>query len=92
MSYDARHRVYAAINYERTAQDKQWGGSAHDDDHSVDDWCDYIEKQVTLIRQSSAGTDPDHRFVKIAALAVAYLESQERWPSRKSAGRPGEER
>lgn len=69
---------------ERLAQDKQWGGPEHDDDHSSREFLAYIQKQVSKSEIELAGSKPDvadygrERFVKIAALAIAAIERIDR--------------
>jgi hypothetical protein len=71
---------------ERTNQDAQWGGPAHDDTHSPLDWATFIANQQEKIaigaitRGAPYYATPDcrQRLVKIAALAVAALESMDR--------------
>ena len=86
--YDFTAKVFA----ERARQDKQWGGPAHDDDHTYADWLRYIRHQVTSIMVVSARDeeldaamrDPlnlhafEERMVKVAALAMAAVESLKR--------------
>lgn len=57
----------------------QWGGPAHDDEHSAADWLLYIDKQVNKALGTPDNDPGDRaRFVKIAALAVAAIESGDR--------------
>lgn len=78
--------VLSEIVAERGRQDEQWGGPSHDDQHSQMDWMDYISQQVekyaknVITRGDAYMSTPDahQRFVKIAALAVAALESFDR--------------
>lgn len=72
-SFD-RVRAHALIDKERDAQDKQWGGPDHDDQHTFRDWLNFIDKQLTLTSPKNAS----RRFIKIAALAVAAWESIQR--------------
>ncbi len=71
---------YSEIDTERSRQDKQWGGPVTDDTRSDDEWCQYIEKQTEAVRVDRA-LDLDkpgatrERYIKIAALAVAAVES-----------------
>jgi hypothetical protein len=73
---------------ERISQDAQWGGPAHDDEHSVFEWYGFIEHQMELLAVEQQGHDVDDiptaraRLVKIAALAVAAIESLDRRVSR----------
>lgn len=78
--------VLALVGDKREVQDAQWGGPEHDDKHTKLEWMDFISKQVekfavNLINRGDAYMDtPDakDRFVNIAALAIAALESFER--------------
>lgn len=70
-----------AIASERASQDAQWGGATHDDAHGVDDWFDYIRRQMEKIEQEWSGDDEGEvraAYVKIAALACAAIESYDR--------------
>lgn len=82
---------------ERDRQDAQWGGPDHDDSHSARDWLVYVNKQVetaigeTLSDDTTQLVDPEHyrqRMVKIAALAVAAIESLDRAIPRPLPGEP----
>jgi hypothetical protein len=64
--------VFEAIKRERVEQDRQWGGPEHDDEHDEQDWSDFIVHQACAI---DFGRE---RLVKIAALAVAAIESIDR--------------
>ena len=69
--------IIAEISAERRSQDARWGGSTHDDQHTVNEWRQYIEYQAAYL----TGTDvrgSRARLVKIAALAVAAIESADR--------------
>ncbi len=79
-------KVQQAIADERSRQDAQWGGPPHDDKHEPMDWMDYIGQQLekfaknVIVRGQDYCATPDarQRFVKIAALSVAAMESFER--------------
>lgn len=78
-----RERIYIEISTERTSQHTQWGGESHDDGHPPDDWLVFIEHQIKRARDGNGhGTDTYEsvraRLVKIAALAVAGIESIDR--------------
>ncbi|HUY77057.1 MAG TPA: hypothetical protein VMV29_09825 [Ktedonobacterales bacterium] len=104
MSEMTRQAIYQAIDDERTHQDAQWGGPAHDDEHDPTDWLDYIEHQGEFLADSwellGNGDFPDEepqaetnitaRFIKIAALAVAGLESWQRKAQRYHDSIPAE--
>jgi hypothetical protein len=78
----------AEIEAERARQDAQWGGPAHDDEHSLWDWFGYIKRQVTLAGfgaewahlrgKSITSSMQRERLIKIAGLAVAAIESLDR--------------
>jgi len=74
---------------ERAAQDEHWGGPEHDDEHLALEWRTYRDKQEQriddLTRWStglrvppSAIPEARKRLIKIAALAVAQIESLDR--------------
>lgn len=70
--------IYDEIADERAKQDAQWGGPEHDDQHSTSDWREYRTKFER--HASRMYTDEHNRaaLVKIAALAVAQIESMDR--------------
>ncbi len=70
--------VYADIRSERARQDSQWGGPAHDDGHEGGEWLEYIEEQATKTWRAVTAAEYRERLVKIAALAVAAIESHDR--------------
>ena len=71
---------------ERNQQDIQWGGPSHDDTHVSMDWLSYIDYQTDKAIRETAGLMDEKsmifytrdRFMKIAALAIAALESIDR--------------
>ena len=69
-------QIIADVKAERAAQDAQWGGPEHDDEHSPDDFMGFITRQV--VKGAGDGSDVRDRFIKIAALAVAAIESLDR--------------
>lgn len=79
-------RVFDEIMAERTRQDAQWGGHSHDDTHDASDWMEFVAQQLEkfannmLARGESYYATPDarQRFIKIAALSVAAVESMDR--------------
>lgn len=85
-----KQAVLTDIIAERGRQDAQWGGPPHDDDHSPDEWLEFIEHQVDAAHALiGAGSEDENgepngdaryrqRLVKIAALAVAAIESLDR--------------
>lgn len=69
-----RLMAFRDVSAERNRQDAQWGGPSHDDLHDPVDWARLIEHQADWSREQ----EPRRRFVKIAALAVASIESIDR--------------
>lgn len=67
---------------ERTSQDAQWGGPEHDDKHTQLEWIEFISKQIGKWHRDDAVSFRD-RMTKIAALAMAALESDARIALRK---------
>jgi hypothetical protein len=68
-----RH-IFGDLAQERLAQIRKWGGRAHDDLHSHEAWSEFIAKQLSYYKANNDRS----RLVKIAALAVAALESFDR--------------
>jgi hypothetical protein len=71
--------IWKGILGERVAQDNQWGGKEHDDSHERFEWLNYIAKQTRM--GLSVAHNPEQfeaRMIKIAALAVAAIESSRR--------------
>lgn len=71
ITYEFDPLLMEEIHWERIKQIQQWGGAEHDDTHNVWDWFNYIHYQMEL-------PDPQSRLIKIAALAIAALESLDR--------------
>jgi hypothetical protein len=83
----AQAEVLNDVCGERTGQDAQWGGAAHDDEHMLIDFVELIAKHNALAAEGLAGTmigqpgataDARRRWVQVAALAVAAIESLDR--------------
>lgn len=75
--------IFGEIVEERNRQDRQWGGPDHDDFHDERDWLRYIRKQMAHAWRAAPlvgelMTDYRRRLVKIAALALAAIESHDR--------------
>jgi hypothetical protein len=85
-SIDGTVRVLLDLLKERDAQDAEWGGPAHDDGHSAYDWFHYIDRQIQKaeIERNVAREKGEPwltyraRLIKVAALAVAAIESHDR--------------
>lgn len=74
-----REDVFAEISAERERQDEQWGGETHDDSHERFEWCEYIRKQNNhAVSSAHNPAEFEARMVKVAALAVAAIESSRR--------------
>lgn len=83
-------KIYSEIREERIRQDAQWGGAVHDDDHTATSdgacWRDFVSRQMALAEREHAQADgataalnvQRSRYIKIAALAVAAVESIDR--------------
>lgn len=84
--------VFGQVVVERLKQDAQWGGATHDDTHHWSDWARYINKQIAkCYSEQPMGAEDEtgsvcRRWVKIAALAVACLESMKRADEIKREG------
>lgn len=71
--------AFRDVSAERNRQDDQWGGPAHDDELDPVDWAALIDDQTYWGMEQ----DPRQRFIKIAALAIAAIESLDRKASAK---------
>lgn len=83
----SKERVFFDIVAERIRQNEQWGGPGHDDEHAAADWLRFVVTQAVKAREGCLddnyliAVDPEGyraRLVKIAALAVAAIESHDR--------------
>ena len=71
--------IYIEIAEERARQDVEWGGSAHDDHHSPDDWALFIRQHLSQAVPPIWRRDRYRKkMVQVAALAVAAVESHDR--------------
>jgi hypothetical protein len=72
--------VLTEVADERIAQDREWGGATHDDTHSPSEWVGYITKfaGVALSDDYQFGVTFRQALVKVAALAVAAIEANDR--------------
>ena len=83
---------FRLVLHERAEQDKEWGGPGHDDQHTYPDWLRFIRHQLGSIMIIPGGKpdfnaamrDPNNllaferRMVKVAALAMAAVQSARR--------------
>lgn len=74
--------VLREVRDERVRQDFQWGGAEHDDTHHSRDWRTYrLNFETRVMHHTIRFPDPERvrdALVKIAALAVAQIESLDR--------------
>lgn len=75
---NTRMRILTNVSDERDYQDKKWG-IAFDDKNTINDWGTYINHYVTNATRMDAGNGEQYKaLIKVAALAVAALETLER--------------
>jgi len=73
--------VLAEIAAERTRQQAQWGGGAHDDVLPIDEFAGLIRDYAGWARvkfREGSTVEARQRLVQVAALAVAAVESLDR--------------
>jgi hypothetical protein len=78
---EATEAVLAEVAKEREYQDRKWGGQPTDDKNKPADWSGYITMYLgTAMRGASAedGTEYRKNMLKVAALAVAAVETYDR--------------
>lgn len=81
---DNLDNVIPDICEERALQDEQWGGPKTDDTRNSAQWVEYIDHQLEYITASVQGQrqlNPGEfreRMVKVAALAIAAIQSYDR--------------
>lgn len=86
MKHPAREKILVEVSEERDHQDRQWGGPSHDDQHQVAEFAEFIQHQLSRM----TAQDCRARHVKIAALAVAAIESIDRKTQFNPGNPPGE--
>lgn len=69
--------IIEEVKAERAAQDEQWGGAEHDDEHSPGEFAGFIDAQFCKCDWGN-GPDARRRFIKVAALAIAAVEMIDR--------------
>lgn len=85
--------IVEEIKSERRIEDKEWGGSKHDDRHEPDKWCGLLRHQLRLADRAACSLAADkvtggeelslivgyrEQLIKIAAVALAATESLDR--------------
>jgi hypothetical protein len=63
--------IFEEIRQERERQDTKWGGPTHDDLHTLYVWREIIREQL-----NSHWLQHRERLIRIAAVAVAAVESE----------------
>lgn len=74
---DETATVLEAVAQERVAQDKKWGGPAHDDQHQTTDFINFIASKLAKASEAATAGDVDEqrdRLIQVSALAVAAIE------------------
>ena len=87
------NEIIEEIKSERRIEDKEWGGSEHDDAHEPEKWCGLLRHQIRLADRATCSLATDEitgdeerslivgyreRLIKIAAVALAATESLDR--------------
>lgn len=72
-----QEKIIQQVTDERLLQDERWGGAEHDDSHRIEDFCTYIQKHNERAF-TEVGQDQRYAFVRVAALAIAAVESFDR--------------
>ncbi|NJM74642.1 MAG: hypothetical protein HC852_01410 [Acaryochloridaceae cyanobacterium RU_4_10] len=75
-----RVEIFTKIEQECEKQDTEWDGALHDDEHSLEDWIDFIDAQINRVEECESTNllGARERLIKVAALAVAAIESLDR--------------
>lgn len=73
-----RSRIYAQVEEEREKQDREYGGSEHDDIHPREDWVGFLTLHVNRARLAAKGSTYRYQLIRVIALAVAAIEVYDR--------------
>ena len=76
-----RAAIFNQITDERCRQDSKWGGAAHDDSHTTEEFVQLIEGYAGWARTMAGMGSQEkarHRLIQVAALAVAACETIDR--------------
>lgn len=76
--------VVREVMSERARQDAKWGGTWHDDTHSLLDWWAFIRQRMTGRSYPEGPQRERQDLIEIAALAIAAVESMDRKNGRPS--------
>lgn len=74
----SQQSILDEIIQERKIQDAEWGGQRHDDTHDWYDWREIIYRQMMLMSMESDDARRRKRLIKVAAVAMAAVESIDR--------------
>jgi hypothetical protein len=81
--------AYRDVLSERRRQDLRWGGPDHDDQHTPEEWLEFLSSQWNDAWGALNGErdllEFRRRMIRIAALAVAAADAHDRWASEQSA-------
>jgi hypothetical protein len=79
---EATRRALSDVLAERERQDAKWGGHEHDDAHNWHEWIDWIVEHAGKAwspnDDAEAYENGRRRYVEVAALALAAIESMDR--------------
>lgn len=78
--------IYTEIKTERSKQDDEWGGPGHDDGHTTADWSEFIRNHVYRAETATTTETARYQFVRVAALAVAAIETLDRQVAARKEG------
>jgi len=79
-------KILKEIVDERIRQDEIWGGKEHDDGHRVNDWVAIITEYLGRSREEPHNIKNfRNNMVRVAALAVAAVESVDRAVGKSAA-------
>ena len=70
--------IFDEIVRERIAQDEKWGGSPHDDEHSLFDWVGFIRHHANRAVGGRAKDDYRKQMIRVATLACAAIQAFDR--------------
>lgn len=83
------YMLFSEVVTERAVQDAQFGGASHDDQLTPPEWLSIMMRHLGLAAGNALGPRrrrPRRQLVRVAALAVAALESWDRKNPDRTAG------
>jgi len=75
---ERRVKIMNDIQAEREYQDRQWGGEDNDDDNTLNDWTNFLFRYTSNAIHAPSEAEQRRQLIKVAALAVAAVESFDR--------------